>query len=150
MTWFTSPVSVTYKYHSEKPALLDKHFLNKVSVRDTHSNRNEMMSTCQAQQQRKHPPPITDPNIIITSAVVGILEPPEQKKRNSILVSSLVKLRLKLSLSYIICSVNITWFTDVEISLKLFLSYIIESDFTCAKFYYQMPFISSSELCSRI
>ena len=26
----------------------------------------------------------------------------------------------------------------------------IESDYTGAKFYYQMPFISSSELCSRI
>ena len=25
-----------------------------------------------------------------------------------------------------------------------------ESDYTGAKFYYQMPFISSSELCSRI
>ena len=27
---------------------------------------------------------------------------------------------------------------------------IYESDYTGAKFYYQMPFISSSELCSRI
>ena len=26
----------------------------------------------------------------------------------------------------------------------------LESDYTGAKFYYQMPFISSSELCSRI
>ena len=27
---------------------------------------------------------------------------------------------------------------------------VLESDYTGAKFYYQMPFISSSELCSRV
>ena len=35
-------------------------------------------------------------------------------------------------------------------NLSLPASFLIESDYTGAKFYYQMPFISSSELCSRI
>ena len=37
-----------------------------------------------------------------------------------------------------------------QVSLSHVVHNIFESDYTGAKFYYQMPFISSSELCSRI